>query len=88
MTKKKILDSWKRRTEIEVFDTKYGQQLQFNLHKPRDATPEEFDKWQKEHLQPLGDAQLKFVAFMAVVQFLTLVFMMMSFWLIGKGFNG
>ena len=88
MTKKKILDSWKRRTEIEVFEDKYGQQLEFNLQKPREATPEEVDKWQKEHLQPLGDAQLKLVAFMSVVQFMALATMMMSFYLIGLWANG
>ena len=66
----------------------YEQQLQFNLHKPREATPEEVEKWQKEHLQPLGDAQLKFVAFMSVVQFMALATMMMSFYLIGIWANG
>ena len=88
--KRKILDSWKRPTEIEVesFENKYAQQLEFNLHKPREATPEEFDKWQKEHLQPLGDAQLKLVAFMSVVQFMALATMMISFYLIGIWANG
>ncbi len=66
---------------------KYEQQLELNF-KPREATPEEFDKWQKEHLQPLGDAQLKLVAFMSVVQFMALATMMMSFYLIGIWANG
>ena len=85
--KKKVLDSWKRPVEIEVTDDlsqKYPQQLQFNFG-PRDATPEEFEKWWKEELEPKGDAQLKFVALMAVVQMLTLVFMMTAFYIINLG---
>ena len=38
------------------------QQLQFNF-KPRDATPEEVQKWQEEELEPLGRIQIPFVAF-------------------------
>lgn len=74
--------------EVKSFENKYGQQLELELNKTREATPEEFDKWQKEHLQPLGDAQLKLIAFMSVVQFMALATMMMSFYIIGIWANG
>tara|TARA_B100000900_G_C20454654_1_gene664658 strand:- start:49 stop:333 length:285 start_codon:yes stop_codon:yes gene_type:complete len=84
---------WKRWETVEVVKKPkpnwgYEQQLELNLNKPRDATPEEFEKWYKEHLEPLGDAQLSFIAVMAVVQFTALATMMMSFYLIGLWANG
>jgi hypothetical protein len=83
--KRKILDSWKRPTEIEVVDTgRIPQQLNFNFG-PRDATPEEAEQWWKEELEPKGKVQLKFVAMMSVVQLLTLVFMFTAFYIIGLG---
>ena len=85
--KKKVLDSWKRPVEIEVTDDlsqRYPQQLEFTFG-PRDSTPEEFEEWWKEELEPKGDVQLKFVALMAVVQMLTLVFMMSAFYIINLG---
>tara|TARA_Y100000004_G_scaffold41672_1_gene45407 strand:- start:8586 stop:8789 length:204 start_codon:yes stop_codon:yes gene_type:complete len=66
---------------------KNPQQLQFNF-KPRDATPEEVQKWQEEELEPLGRIQIPFVAFMAFVQVFVFGSMLATFWLIDKGFNG
>ena len=63
----------------------YEEQLQFNLHKPRDATPEEFDEWQEKELQPWGDRQLLKVFIMALVQLSALGFMLLTFFVIGKG---
>ena len=82
-------DSWKRPIVRYVEDKSDSipQQLSLNF-KPREATPEEVEKWQTEHLQPLGDAQLPFIAVMAVVQFLALATMMLSFYLIGLWANG
>jgi len=83
--KRKILDSWKRPTEIEVVDTgKIPQQLDFNFG-PRDATPKEFDDWYKDELEPWGEKQLSIVFVMALVQFSALAFMMLSFFVIGRG---
>tara|TARA_B100000902_G_scaffold188067_1_gene180032 strand:- start:3629 stop:3832 length:204 start_codon:yes stop_codon:yes gene_type:complete len=61
----------------------YQQQLELNLTKVRDATPEEHEEWINNELLPLGDMQLKFVAMMSVIQFATLGFMLLSFWTIG-----
>ena len=87
--KRKVLDSWKRPVEIEVtdnFSDNYQTQLSFNFG-PRDATPEEIEQWWKDELEPKGDAQLKFVALMAVVQLLTLCFMFSAFLMIGLGLD-
>ena len=46
----------------------YEEQLEFNLYKPRDATPEEFDEWQEKELAPWAEKQLPIVAIMAVIQ--------------------
>ena len=62
----------------------YEQQLEFNFG-PRDATPEEFNEWWESELKPKGDVQIKFVAFMAIVQLLTLFFMFSAFFMIGLG---
>ena len=88
--KKRVLDSWKRPVEVEIQELpeRYPQQLEIQLNKVRDATPEEFEEWQTEHLDPLGKAQLPFIAMMSVVQFLALATMMMSFYLIGLWANG
>ena len=64
----------------------YEQQLEFNFG-PRDATPEEIEQWWKDELEPKGDSQLKFVAFMALVQLLTLFFMFSAFFMIGLGLD-
>ena len=85
--KKKVLDSWKRPVEIEVVDNlseRYPQQLNLTFG-PRDSTPEEFNEWWEKELKPKGDAQLKFVAMMAIIQFLTLGFMMSAFYIIDLG---
>jgi hypothetical protein len=59
-------------------------QLEFNFLKPRDATPEEFDEWQKKELQWWGDKQLKFVAFASIFQILSVGMMLLAFYTIGK----
>tara|TARA_B100001057_G_scaffold252411_1_gene252675 strand:+ start:455 stop:667 length:213 start_codon:yes stop_codon:yes gene_type:complete len=66
---------------------KYPQQLPINF-KPRESTPQEFDDWQKNELEPLAEVQMKFIAFMAVVQFVALATMFTAFYLIGLGLNG
>tara|TARA_B100001094_G_scaffold8773_1_gene7906 strand:- start:3457 stop:3663 length:207 start_codon:yes stop_codon:yes gene_type:complete len=66
----------------------YQQQLQLQLNKTRDATPEEHEEWINNELLPIGDMQLKFVAMMSVIQFATLGMMMVSFWVIGTFISG
>lgn len=58
------------------------QQLKFNF-KPREATPEEIEEWNNEQIEKYGKHQLKFVAFMAFLQILSVAFMLTGFWLIG-----
>jgi len=85
--KRKILDSWKRPIEVEVPapDPRYQQQLELQLNKTNDATVEEEQDWWENELKPKGDAQLKFVAMMAIIQFLTLGFMLSAFYIIDLG---
>lgn len=64
---------------------RYPQQIELQLNKLRDSTPEEFNEWWEKELKPKGDAQLKFVAAMAVIQFITLGFMMTAFYIIDLG---
>jgi len=66
----------------------YEQQLQLQLNKTRDATPEEHEEWINNELLPIGDMQLKFVAMMSVIQFATLGMMMLSFKVIGTFITG
>ena len=85
--KRKILDSWKRPIEVEVPapDPRYQQQLELQLNKTNDATVEEEQDWWENELKPKGYAQLKFVAMMAIIQFLTLGFMLTAFYIIDLG---
>ena len=88
--KRKVLDSWKRPIEIEVpeLPEKYPQQLELQLNKIQDATPEEVEEWLEKELLPLGEKQLPFIAMMAMIQFLCLVGMFSAFWLIDRGLHG
>ena len=88
--KKKVLDSWKRPVEVEIPDLpeRYPQQLELQLNKVRDATPEEVEEWLEKELLPLGEKQLPFIAMMAMIQFFCLVGMFSAFWLIDRGLHG
>lgn len=80
----KILDSWKRPTEQpKVYHSGYEQQLELQLNKTQDATPEEFDNWYKEELEWWGEKQLLIVAIAAVIQLTVFGLMLTSFYLIG-----
>ena len=79
-------DSWKRPVYQEVTpmrDYRYAQQLELQLNKTVDATPEEFEKWRKEELDWYADRQIPFIAFMAFVQVFAFGSMLMAFYLIG-----
>tara|TARA_B100001059_G_scaffold52761_1_gene46573 strand:- start:2649 stop:2846 length:198 start_codon:yes stop_codon:yes gene_type:complete len=58
-------------------------QLKLQLNKTIEATPEETKKWIEEQNETFGKHQLKFIAFMSVLQFLSVAMMLLSFWLIG-----
>ena len=81
----KQLDPWKRpiKRKVPVKEDRYEQQLELQLNKTVDATPEEFEKWRKEELDWYGDRQIPFVAFMAFVQVFAFGSMLMAFYLIG-----
>ena len=56
------------RRRLRRCHTKYEQQLELLLNKPRDATPKEAEDWYEEELKWWGDRQLKIVAIATVVQ--------------------
>ena len=64
---------------------RYPEQMELQLNKTRDATPEEAREWLEKELLPLGDIQLKFVAMMSVIQIATLGFMLFAFYMISLG---
>ena len=64
-------DLWKRETSEQKPKRGYEEQLQL-VFGPRDATDEEFEKWQEEELSPWAEKQLSIVAIMAVVQVMML----------------
>tara|TARA_B100001059_G_scaffold202962_1_gene211226 strand:+ start:6376 stop:6591 length:216 start_codon:yes stop_codon:yes gene_type:complete len=64
---------------------RYPEQMELQLNKTKDATPEEAQEWLEKELLPLGDMQLKFVAMMSVIQFATLGFMLFAFYMISLG---
>ena len=67
-------DLWKRETSEQKPKRGYEEQLQL-VFGPRDATDEEFNKWQENELKPWAERQLPIVAIMAVVQLVMLGFM-------------
>ena len=77
MSDHKILDSWKREVTVvpKYINTGYEQQLELQLNKTVDATPEEFDDWYETELKWWGDRQLKIVAIATIVQISALAFM-------------
>ena len=79
-------DAWKRKQSYR--QERYPEQLELQLNKVEEATPEEFEEWVEKELLPLGEKQLPLIAIMAMIQFLCLVGMFTAFWLIDRAFNG
>lgn len=75
-------DSWGRyvRPEPEP-DPRYQQQLTFTFSHP-DATPEQCAEWHEKEGKWWADRSLTIVALCSVMQFLSIGFMLMSFYLI------
>ena len=72
----KILDSWKRPTEVEhVFTDTYEQQLELQLNATKEATPEEFNEWQETELKWWAERQFPIVWIACFVQLSALGFM-------------
>ena len=85
----KILDSWKRPVEVEhVFTDTYEQQLELQLNKTREATPEEVREWQNGgdfFMTGNFDAMKMFVVFPTIIQLVMLGFMF-SIFIINDGY--
>ena len=83
-------DSWKRPSAVDDAAnvmSGYETQLELNLNKPADATPEQFEEWQETELNWWAEKQLPLVAFMAFVQLFVFGGMLMAFYLIGNIFK-
>ena len=76
-----MTDPWKR--EENYKENRYPQQLEMQLNKTVDATPEEWEEWQEKELDWWGKIQIPLVAFMAFVQVFAFGSMLMAFYLIG-----
>ena len=67
-------DPWKRNKASTT--TTYPQQEALLLNKPRDATPEEFDKWVETELAPQANMQFKLIIVATVLQVFSWLFVM------------
>jgi len=77
------MDSWKRPTyESEIIDQTYAQQLELQLNKTRDATPEEVREWQNGgdfFMTGDFDALKLFVVLPTLIQLIMIGFMFSVF---------
>ena len=83
-------DSWKWpivNAEEPLPDQRYAQQLELQLNKTVDATPEQVKEWQEKELNWWGERQLSFVAIASLIQLSALGFMLTCFFLISKAFS-
>lgn len=76
-------DAWGRRQRDLPIE--YPTQTKFIFKHP-EATPQEFEEWQRTELQWWAERQLGFVAMASLIQLSALGFMMLSFFLIGVFF--
>ena len=67
-------DPWKRNKASTT--TTYPQQEALLLNKPRDATPEEFDKWVETELAPQANMQFKLIIVATILQAFSWLFVM------------
>ena len=83
-------DPWKRPSAVDDAAnvmSGYEQQLELQLNKTKEATPDEFLDWQEKELNWWAEKQLPIVAFMAVVQLVMFGGMLLTMILIGEGFK-
>ena len=83
-------DPWKRPSAVDDAAnvmSGYEQQLELQLNKTVDATPEQINEWQEKELNWWAEIQLPLVAFMAFVQLFVFGGMLMAFYIIGQAFK-
>ena len=83
-------DAWKRPSAVDDAAnvmSGYEQQLELQLNKTVDATPEQINEWQEKELNWWAEIQLPLVAFMAFVQLAVFGGMLLTMILIGEGFK-
>ena len=66
--------------------SRYTQQLELQLNKLSEATPEEFQEWQEKELDWWADRQFSFIIAATIIQFSALGFMLTCFYLISQAF--
>ena len=76
----------KMNEELAVAQTRI-KQLELQLNKTVDATPEQINEWQEKELNWWAEIQLPLVAFMAFVQLAVFGGMLLTMILIGEGFK-
>ena len=83
-------DPWKRPSAVDdAADVMsgYERQLELQLNKPVEATPEEFEEWREMELDWWANKQFKFVALATLVQLRALGFMALVMITISLAFN-
>ena len=75
-------DSWKRPIADPLPDVRYAQQLELQLNKTRDATPEECAAWEQEDFFRAGkfDSMKMFVVLPTMIQLIMMGFLFAVFW--------
>ena len=85
-----VEDSWKRTIADEKYiDQNYVQQLELQLNKTRDATPEEVKEWQNGgdfFMTGNFDALKLFVVLPTLIQLMMMGFMFSVFWFNANNF--
>tara|TARA_B100000214_G_C23968260_1_gene628815 strand:- start:2703 stop:2972 length:270 start_codon:yes stop_codon:yes gene_type:complete len=85
---KNMSDPWKRPSAVDdAADVMsgYERQLEIQLNKTVEATPEEVEKWQEKELDWWAEKQLSFVAVASIIQLSALGLMFLVMFLIKVG---
>lgn len=86
---KNMSDPWKRPTggQDRHLDELWGyeQQLELQLNKTVESTPEQVKEWQEKELDWWAEKQLSFVAIASIIQLSALGFMFLVMFLIKVG---
>ena len=81
-------DPWKRPSAVDdAADVMsgYERQLELQLNKTVDSTPEQVKEWQEKELDWWAEKQLSFVAIASIIQLSALGFMFLVMFLINLG---
>ena len=65
--------------------SRYPEQLEIQLNKTTEATPEQTEEWQEKELNWWAEKQLSFVAVASIIQLSALGFMFLVMFLINVG---